>query len=715
MNKWKIGLLALLGITASSPALAGPAVVVGALIGGAVAAGAAAAGLIAASILTAAAIGAAVGAVAGAIAPDLLGGMFDVPDYNVAQNAQSQNDGVLVNKLGTLQHIPVVYGQRKVGGTIVFLSTQGNRNKYLYVCLVVSEGEIDSFEEIYINDVVSTDSQFNGRLSIQTFTGSDTQAYSTLLAEADGWDNNMTLHGVAYIAARFEWKKIENNDDADANPYSGVPKIQAVIRGKKVKSSGGLTNSHSTTYYNETDLGWSNNPADNLLDYLRNPRYGRGLSNDRIDFNSFSVARTKYANTVTYRDGSTGPVLTCDTVVDTGRSILDNTKIFLANSRSGLPFVQGRFKLKLQDTGHETDSQNTTPQVVSIGNGNKVTMDHIVGGVKLQGNGTREHFNQVKLTYIDPTNEWQTNEVIYPELNSSEDINYLAQDNGRRLTKEMSFNNVIYKNIAADLARIILEQSRNRKHIEFTGTAELHEAEVGDIINVDYSPLGIDTYYRINSIKLNSDYTFNITASEHLPSNYVFSDRATILGGESQKQYVGDDSRPKNPGWRPILIPLPVPPPPTPPIRIIIVPYLPIVRPGVPRLPAPTPRVTNATFRIDSAVVQRTSDSAKYPPRVYYTLKIHIDDNVADQINKVLIGGYYEDGNLVDGLFGEFDPSIKTKVSGFYEHIVGFKMDGSDNKVRLLAVMDNGDRLPSGFFTVTTPVSKYAKTTNVIF
>ena len=699
MNKWKIALLALLGITAATPAYAGPAVIVGALIGGAVAAGAAAAGLIAASILTAAAIGAAVGAVAGALAPDLLGGMFDVPDYNVTQGAQAENDGVLVNKIGTLRHIPVVYGQRKVGGTIVFLATRGDRNKYLYVCLVVSEGEIDGFDSIYINDIISTDAQFNGRMQLQTFTGTDNQGYSTLLSECNGWDNRMTLSGVAYIAARFEWKKIENNDDADANPFSGIPTIKAVIRGKKVKSA---ATAGSVAYANETGLSWSNYPADCFLDYLRNPRYGRGLDNNRIDFNSFSVARAKHAQSVRYITGAQGPVLTCDAVIDTGRSLLDNTKMFLANMRSGLPYVQGKFKLKLQDTGHETDSQNPTPAVVAIGDGSKVTMDHIIDGIKMQGNGTREHFNQVKITYIDPTNEWQTNEVIYPELNSTQDTTYLAEDNGRRLTKEMAFNHIINKNIAADLARIILEQSRNRKHIEFTGTAELHEVEVGDIINVDYDPLGIDTYYRVNSMKLNSDYTVTITASEHLPAKYVFSDTATIFGAESQKKYVGGVkteywTQPVYPGtptpWQPVTG--------SPP------------GPNEPALPAPTTGITDTTFRIDSVVVKQTRDRVN-SPRVYYTLKIHIDDNVADQINKVFIDGYAENGQLVIGLHGEFNPSTKTKVSGFYEHPIGLAMDGSNHPVRVTAIMDNGDRIPSSFFTITTPVSKYAKTTNVI-
>ena len=82
MNKIKTFLVALIGTLAlSTPALAGPVapIIIGGIIGG----GAAALGLVAGSIFTAAAIGAAVGAVVGFLGGDLLGGFFDVPDYNV--------------------------------------------------------------------------------------------------------------------------------------------------------------------------------------------------------------------------------------------------------------------------------------------------------------------------------------------------------------------------------------------------------------------------------------------------------------------------------------------------------------------------------------------------------------------------------------------------------------------------------------------------------
>ena len=81
------------------------------------------------------------------------------------------------------------------------------------------------------------------------------------------------------------------------------------------------------------------------------------------------------------------PVVSCDAVIDTGRSLFDNTKLFLANMRCGMSYIQGQFTLKVQDTGNATDSQNTTPSIAQT-----VDEDKIVGGMKITGTGVRKSF-----------------------------------------------------------------------------------------------------------------------------------------------------------------------------------------------------------------------------------------------------------------------------------------------------------------------------------
>ena len=68
--------------------------------------------------------------------------MPEIPDFGELKTDQTAK-GVLVNKFSANGHIPVVYGTRKVGGNVVFLETSGTDNQYLYMALVLSEGEIE--------------------------------------------------------------------------------------------------------------------------------------------------------------------------------------------------------------------------------------------------------------------------------------------------------------------------------------------------------------------------------------------------------------------------------------------------------------------------------------------------------------------------------------------------------------------------------------------
>ena len=79
----------------------------------------------------------------------------EVPDFGTNDFEETER-GILVNKQSNNACIPVVYGERKVGGTRVFVETSGTDNTYLYVALVLCEGEINSIEEIRVDDKVVT-------------------------------------------------------------------------------------------------------------------------------------------------------------------------------------------------------------------------------------------------------------------------------------------------------------------------------------------------------------------------------------------------------------------------------------------------------------------------------------------------------------------------------------------------------------------------------
>ena len=83
--------------------------------------------------------------------------------YKAARDAQKQAkkaadamSGVLVNKESNIEPIPVVYGERRVGGVRVYVKTAGGKkNEYLYIALALCEGEIESISGIEIDDQVA--------------------------------------------------------------------------------------------------------------------------------------------------------------------------------------------------------------------------------------------------------------------------------------------------------------------------------------------------------------------------------------------------------------------------------------------------------------------------------------------------------------------------------------------------------------------------------
>ena len=75
-----------------------------------------------------------------------------------SQSQRERETGTKINKNSNVAQIPIVYGERRVSGTRVFVATSGADNKYLYIILSLCEGEVNSIGSVYIDDVLSSDS-----------------------------------------------------------------------------------------------------------------------------------------------------------------------------------------------------------------------------------------------------------------------------------------------------------------------------------------------------------------------------------------------------------------------------------------------------------------------------------------------------------------------------------------------------------------------------
>ena len=324
--------------------------------------------------------------------------------YNPQINETAQ--GILLNKDSNNAQIPVIYGQRQVGISRVFVESSGSNNSYLYVAGVLCEGGgngIESIDEIYIDDklvtwsgsltdgtvrtVSASDTNFYkdaSLISVQCFYGLDNQSVSSILDESSNWGSNHKLSGVAYLAFKFKW-----NQDA----FNSLPEVKVVLKGKKIydprlDSTKGGSGSHRQN--DSTTWAYSENPALALLDYIRNERFGKGLPTSAFETNydSFKTAADSCDTQVTpYTSGTAISLFTTNIVIDTNEKLIDNVKELLNPMRGIFTYTQGVYKLLVEGTGSSVMT---------------IDKDKIIGGIKIYGEKKNYKYNRVIGTFVNP-------------------------------------------------------------------------------------------------------------------------------------------------------------------------------------------------------------------------------------------------------------------------------------------------------------------------
>ncbi len=441
----------------------------------------------------------------------------DVPDFGTSDFDDFEK-GTLINKQSNDASIPVVYGTRMLGGVRVFVETSGTDNVYLYIALVLSEGEINDITEIRIDDKVvswasdladnttvevnSSDGNFykgESLIRVEPHFGTDGQSASTLLSTLSSWGSNHKVSGISYLALRFKW-----NQDV----FSGIPKIQAVVQGKKVvaynSSLIAQTASHST------------NPAWCLLDFLTNERYGKGLAITDIDLQSFYVASQVCITQVTpYSGGSDINIFDTNTVLDTSRKVIDNVRELIKGCRGYLPFVQGKYKLIIETTGSGSITLNE---------------DNIIGGYSLQSPNKNNKYNRVIVSFVNPDRNYQIDERSFPPIDDSglpsadQHTTMKNIDGGFLLEGKFDFRTLTSPYQAEEMAEIILRRSRSALGLSINASFDAYDLAIGDIVNITHSSLGFSSKpFRVLSITFNDDFTISLSLSEHQDSHYSFA------------------------------------------------------------------------------------------------------------------------------------------------------------------------------------------------
>tara|TARA_E500000318_G_scaffold29687_1_gene29551 strand:+ start:52 stop:2913 length:2862 start_codon:yes stop_codon:yes gene_type:complete len=428
----------------------------------------------------------------------------EIPEFT--QDAEAT--GVLVNKQSNNANIPVVYGTRLLGGTRVFLETSGTDNQYLYGALVLCEGEVNAITKILVEDkevtfsgsfsdggtITSNDSRFGDTIQVQTFYGTDSQVASSLLSTLTSWTSNHKLSGLCYVAFRITW---------DADKYIGIPKIQALVQGRKVVSYNSSSVAQTATF--------STNPAWCLLDYLTNTRYGKGIDVTDIDIPSFYIASTIATTQVTpYSGASDINLFDCNAVIDTGQKLIDNTRTLLKGMRGFLPYAQGKYKLIIETTGSSVLTLNE---------------DNIVGGIKLSSERKNEKYNRVQVNFVNPDKNYQSDTIVYDTDHST----LKTADGGFLQEGVIDLPTITNPYQALEFGEIVLQRSRNNLGLELTANYTAMNLAIGDIVAITSSITGMSAKpFRVVGMAINPSFEVALSLIEHQDAWYTFDEKTEV-------------------------------------------------------------------------------------------------------------------------------------------------------------------------------------------
>jgi len=354
----------------------------------------------------------------------------------------------------------IVYGKTKVAGVRVFDATTGGSNETLHRVLAFTGHEIDSFDQIYLNEElvtldgsgnVTSPSRYNGYVTIKKHLGDPDQlADSTLVAAVPEWTTAHRLRGIAYLYIQLQF-----NQDVFPN---GVPEVLAVIKGKRV-------------YDPRSDTtAWSDNPALCLRDYITSTTYGLGESTDNLDDTLFITAANvcDYYNYPTLSGSVRYTLNGSFTTAAAPHDLMQN----LLSAMGGLAwYAQGKWRTK---------AAYWTSTVADF------TEDDLRSSISVATrHSRRDNFNTINGVWKGEDSNWQVTD--FPPVTNAA---FLTADNNQELATDLNLSFTSDVNMARRIANIYLERNRQQLTVMASFGMRAFQVQVGDNIRLTNSRFG---------------------------------------------------------------------------------------------------------------------------------------------------------------------------------------------------------------------------------
>jgi hypothetical protein len=378
----------------------------------------------------------------------------------------------------------IVYGETRVGGPVVFMTTTGGArefdNQLLWLVIALAGHEVEAIGDVYFSDevvefqpesVVNPGNgwrgeaigetqgdpggglgQANGYAHLIKRLGSSTQTVNPNFISGFGFwnlkhygimDENDTFKGVAHLSVVLNY--------APTLFPAGPPNMSALVKGRKVYDP--RAPAHDID--NPATWAWSANAALCVADFLRGcpmdtgggvivRPFGVQAKDDEIDWASVAAAANICDESVQKATGGTESRYTCNGMIDSDVSPEDGLKALLSSMAGYMAWSGGQWKLFA--------GAYRTP-TVTLGD------DDQCGPAKTQAKrARRDLFNGVKGKFRGPKTFYQV--ADFPAINSA---TYVDQDNGEEIWQDIELPFTDSPSTCQRIAR--LELLRNRQQI----------------------------------------------------------------------------------------------------------------------------------------------------------------------------------------------------------------------------------------------------------
>jgi hypothetical protein len=261
-----------------------------------------------------------------------------------------------------------------------------------------------------------------------------------------------------------------------------------------------------------------------LLDYLADSVFGAAIDiNTQIDLTSFKTV-ADYLNTtdtsyqtdfvtwwryIGWKPGAySRAMMQCNTSLNGEDAVTKNVEALLSQFGGTLNVVDGKYVLSVE--------RDDVP-VASM------TEADIIGSVTVKNAVSKDKWNSVQASIIDPAMDWSTNQITF--FNST----YLAEDNNIRKKGNTAFSQITNYYTARSWAERVLNTSRFSRSLTFTTYYKFQYLLPNNIVTLTYARFGYsNTKFRIKEIEIMQDGLVRLTMEKFDPAGYVSSPQPEI-------------------------------------------------------------------------------------------------------------------------------------------------------------------------------------------